>query len=314
MSSVSNETIRVALGVATFLRPDMLRRLLASLSSMHVPAQVDLNLIVCDNDPHGSAEDVTRAFRPLFARPVLYGIEGKPGISEARNWIVSKALERNSDFVAFVDDDDWVDQHWLAELLESQRTWNADIVQGLVIPVFESGVTSWRTRCAVYYQKRPADGGALSTAATNNVLFRSSCFSDGFRFDSSLGLTGGSDAEFTFRLTLNGKKCVFSAGSKVHEFVPRSRTTVAWIVKRLFRKGITSGLIYSNSWQRLKCKSRIKALLRAPYFLFKGFSLLGLGAMTLRPEHLVMGIGFLARSVGVILGTLKITSFEEYAR
>ena len=54
------------------------------------------------------------------------------------------------DFVAFVDDDEWVEPQWLAALLENQRATGAPIIQGPVRPSYLAIPPQWLAASGVY--------------------------------------------------------------------------------------------------------------------------------------------------------------------
>ena len=128
--------MRLAVTVATYQRPDHLRRLLRSLADGGV-AGVDAEVIVVDNAPApGDADAVVDAIRD--GPPVRAVWEATPGIAAARNRAVAEAA--GADLVAFVDDDEVVDPGWAAALLATQRSTGADLVTGPVLPAFRDAV------------------------------------------------------------------------------------------------------------------------------------------------------------------------------
>src|SRR4051794_3771547 len=100
----------VLVAIATYRRPGELARLLTSLKGT---GELDalVHVLVVDNDAAGSARSVV-VQSPTTA---TYVVEPQPGIAAARNRALDEA--EGYDAIIFVDDDEWVDESWLAELL-----------------------------------------------------------------------------------------------------------------------------------------------------------------------------------------------------
>ena len=126
----------VCICVATFGRPAGLTRLLRSLSNLSFQKNRDLfvRIAVADNDADGSAWLSVKEAARYLRVPITYEIEPKRGVSFARNRSVRMAGE--CDYIAFVDDDEFVEANWLDELLKAQAVYNADVVLGPVIARF----------------------------------------------------------------------------------------------------------------------------------------------------------------------------------
>ena len=112
-------------------------RLLASIDALHgVRATGDgprvTQVIIVEND-HAS---VLQA--PLPCRvPIHYALEQRVGIPCARNRVIAEALLLNPrpEWLAFVDDDETVDPHWLQAMGSLAATTSADVVTGPSIPM-----------------------------------------------------------------------------------------------------------------------------------------------------------------------------------
>ena len=113
--------------VCTRERPEGLEACLKSLLAQEYP---DFSVLVVDNAPvtEGSKSVVDRLCSPK----VRYVVEPKKGLSRARN----RALEMVSDgIVAWIDDDETADPHWLAELARGFYDHpEAEAVGGVMVP------------------------------------------------------------------------------------------------------------------------------------------------------------------------------------
>lgn len=310
--------MRVAVCITSYRRPEGLRRLLEGLNGLVLnrvrPSSV--RIIVVDNDPEGSASVLCEEMRPNLRWPIEYHIELKRGISQARNTAVALAV-RDSDSMAFIDDDEVPEPLWLDELLHVQRSYEADVVCGPVLPYFYEPVPAWVVKGKFFEQafERPRypTGHLLELAATNNVLMRVEMLKKMTKlFDERLGLTGGEDVDFFARVYRAGYKIVWSDDALVREWTPRSRTNAKWILLRSFRLGYAASLheMYSGSGVSTKVVRIAKGVgrilqglvlvpLSIPLSFFQGLHKL------VKPlQYVCRGIGMLAGLVGV--------RYEEY--
>jgi GT2 family glycosyltransferase len=114
--------------VCTRERPGALARCLDSLLAQAYPA---FSVLVVDNAPAttATAEVVHSAAR---RGPVEYLVEPKPGLSFARNAAVAAAPNR---ILAWIDDDEVADVHWLAEVARALADHpEADVISGVIVP------------------------------------------------------------------------------------------------------------------------------------------------------------------------------------
>jgi succinoglycan biosynthesis protein ExoM len=231
---------RILVAVATFRRPEGLRALLESLGRMESPPAFDV--LVVDNDPVASAQNVGAQ----FALTMPYGLrivhEPTPGIAAARNAALDAADAY--DWVCFVDDDEIVDERWLAALVAAQRESDADAVTGPVAFTFEDAPPRWAILGNFYIRPDFTSGDSCPTAATNNVMLRVAALRErALRFDPEFGTTGGSDIMLTRRLTETAGRIVWTDDAVVHETVPAARCRSRWLLRRAVRSGNTSALV-----------------------------------------------------------------------
>ena len=114
--------------ICTRERPDALER---ALDSLIVQAYPDFRVLVVDNAPvtDATAEVVRSAGR---RGPVEYLVEPKGGLSFARNAAVAAAP---GEILAWLDDDEYADPNWLAEVARALADHpEADVVSGVIVP------------------------------------------------------------------------------------------------------------------------------------------------------------------------------------
>ncbi|CAA9222309.1 MAG: hypothetical protein AVDCRST_MAG93-497, partial [uncultured Chloroflexia bacterium] len=237
--------MRVAVCVITYQRPDGLKRLIGGLDELVFDKSPppNLEIIVVDNDQTGSACALLESSSRKLGWPIKCCVEPRRGIPHARNKAIACA-GTGVDFIAFVDDDELPQPSWLDELLCVQRSYDADVVQGPVLPYFPEDVPTWIVKGRFFerYAVRAGygTGQRLELADTNNVLVRSEVFAGMDKlFDERFALTGGSDTHFFMRVFRAGYKIVWANDALAYEWIPKSRANVRWILQRAYRLGNT---------------------------------------------------------------------------
>jgi len=232
--------MKISICALTLRRPDGLRRLLAALDALEFDdPQPAVDVIVVDNDPDRSAASICEEIRGGFRWGLRYEIEARRGVAHARN----RALELvapDSDQVAFVDDDEVPESRWLAEILKVQERTGADVVAGPVLPHFPTPVAAWVEAGEFFQPHRPPDGSVIPYAFTGNVLFRASLLADPRlkpAFAERYALSGGEDRHFFERVRRAGYTLHWADAAVVREWVPASRATARWLVRRQLRVG-----------------------------------------------------------------------------
>lgn len=296
--------------VLTFRRPEGLRRLLDSLADLRFrnPVVPDVRIVIVDNDVQASARQTCDDARPRLPWPLLYIVEPTRGIAQARNTAVRAASE-SADFVAFVDDDEVPDALWLDEVLRVQRTFNADVVAGPVFPRYEGEIPAYVRKGHFHDPAHRATGTRLDRAHTGNVLARSHVFrAMPALFDERLGLIGGEDVHFFRRVARAGFSIVWAGEARIEEWVPQSRTTAAWILKRAFRTGNT--LAICDRELRESTPRFVWLCVRAAGSIAKRMLALPLSPLAGRHEALKC-LGLISRSAGYLAGAAGFR-YEEY--
>lgn len=270
--------MKVDIAIASFRRPRGLHRLLGSLQRLRFPAAPpDLRVVVVDNDADGSARAVCEDARTWLDLPLVYRIEKRRGIPQARNAAVAAAQGR-ADALAFIDDDEVPSPQWLAELLRVQAETGADAVAGPCEPVFEDPVPRWVERGRFFERPRHATGARIDYAFTHNVLVRTAALAAlDLLFDERMALSGGSDGELFRRLAARGHPIVWADEAVVFEWVPRSRANARWILERAFRVGASSAFV--DRHHRESPVSPARLLAHGGWCLAKAATLLPVGAL-----------------------------------
>ncbi|PTX53732.1 glycosyl transferase family 2 [Melghirimyces profundicolus] len=296
--------MKVTICVATYKRPEGLKRLLEGLNQLEFmkSKKPSIEIVVVDNDSRESARSICEEIDHVLRWPLKYDIEIKRGISYVRNKAMKMAGE--VDFIAFIDDDEVPDPRWLDELLFVQMKYHADVVTGPVIPSYIESVPSWVIKGKFYERPRYPTGYRMDCAGTGNVLIRYSLIQKmDMTFDERYAITGGSDTHFFIRLHRAGCKIIWSDEAIVDEWVPKSRVNVKWILQRAYRTGNTYSLVLSDLDDSFHI--RFKQIMKASAFLLLGFIFLPLSVFGGR--HILIkvlrtifhGFGRLAGVIGI---------------
>ncbi len=304
-------TVRVSICIATYRRPSQLALLLQALNQLQFEAIAppELDIIVVDNDAAGSARSVCEPLQATSSWPLHYALEPQRGISYARNRAIAQ-VAAETDFLAFIDDDEVPDPVWLEALLTAQSRHDADVVWGPVIPILNDPATPHWAIAGNFFQPRSfANGARLEFASTNNILIRAAIVREmgPAPFDRRFALTGGEDTHFFMRIHRAGHAIVWASEAIVRESVPASRTTVKWILQRGFRSWGSHSL----------CERELKPGWGVqPIRFAKGLGLIGMGVALLptaiagKPA-LVRSLLQIARGLGTLSGLVGY-SFAEY--
>jgi len=162
--------------VCTRGRPLGLRRCLESLSAQQYP---DFEVLIVDNAP---IDDTNRVIVAGLSGTctMRYVVEPRPGLSWARNCSVELA---GSDIIAWLDDDEVADPHWLAEIARAYFDHPAaGAVAGLVLPAeVETPAQGWFEQYGGHSKGRGFRAAVFSpaTAHVQSPLYPLPCFGTG---------------------------------------------------------------------------------------------------------------------------------------
>ncbi len=294
----------VSICIASFRRPRGLGRLLDSLARLKLPSGLAVEIIVVDNDAAGSAAAVVEARTEVLSH-LRYLVEPRQNIAHARNLALSEA---RGEWVMFVDDDEEVNEDWLAGYMRLFDRVECDGAFGPVLPRLERVGASWLDVDTFYTRPRHFTGAPLAARdlRTSNAMLRRHLFEDR-RFDPRFGRTGGSDSELFGRMSRSGARFLWCDDAPVIEFVPPERHRLGWLARRAFRGGWLHTRLQISNGRAGVLRSCAKAVLI-------------LGSLTLTaPLGVLGGRRALARiwlricTQAGHLWSLAGRSFEEYA-
>ena len=305
------EPIQIAIGIITYRRPKSLTRLFQSLGAEDL---ADCNgfqfrVLVVDNDPAFPPKISLENLEGHVPFPVHLIEEERRGIPFARQAVVDH-LEDSDAALVFIDDDEIADEEWLGNLVQVWRDTGAEIVTGPVHAVLPEDAPAWGHKSRTFDSwKTYRTGTEVGKAYTNNVLVdRKVLQKVQPAFDTDFRYTGSSDIHFFRRARSMGFRIVWCQEALVHEFVPASRLTLKWILRRGFRNG--SGDTISRLKNRRSVGTVLQVLVLAAARFGAGIGSITLGSLVSGWPQLIKGIRRVASSVGTLFGLWKVNHNE----
>jgi glycosyltransferase involved in cell wall biosynthesis len=243
----------IVVAAPTCRRPKMLGDLLKSFVRMKPPAKGSVSFLIVDNAPDAPVADVVEAFRAETGIDLRYALEAEAGIPFARNRALDEAEAIGADFVAFVDDDEFVDPDWMVRLAAHQQARGSHLVGGpvrlapqqnttFVGRLVERGVRRRYERKEIKNARRQREGRDGSvTIITNNWLGDLAWMRKvGLRFDIALRYSGGSDTALYHKAKSLGAETSWCADAIVYETVPPERMSLGYQYRRARDQAATS--------------------------------------------------------------------------
>lgn len=255
-----SERTRIDIAICTFRRQHIVNTL-ASVAELAIPYGYAIHVIVADNDETPSAQVTVVDAAARFGLELTYLHAPAKNISIARNACLNAA---RGDYLAFIDDDELVEKHWLENLLAVAREMLVEIVLGPVMAVYPAGTPRWMIR-GDFHSTRPVwVKGTITTGYCGNVLMkRSDERLIGLRFREDLGITGGEDTDFFSRATAAGARILYAENAFAYEPVSPERASFGWLRQRRLRYGQTHAmtlLAQGHSHGTLQWQARAKML------------------------------------------------------
>jgi glycosyltransferase involved in cell wall biosynthesis len=302
----------LTVAVLTYLRPELLEGLLPVVRDRaREVTDIDVEILVVDNDPAGSAGPVARR---LSSGDLRYVNETTPGIAAARKRALAETV--GSDLVLFLDDDVVPSPGWLPPLVRLWRQTGATAVLGHVDYVFDPGADPWVVQGGFFRRTTHPTGTIMPTAATGNLLLdRAQVARLGVDFDPRLGMSGGEDTLFSFQLADAGGTIVYCRESVVVGALPLARTDrVAARTRARAHGGIAVRVRLARAHgRRARVLVRCRAVLGGAARAVAGSAQIAVGLLTSDVRRRARGSRLRARGLGMAGAGLG-RHIEEYVR
>jgi glycosyltransferase involved in cell wall biosynthesis len=239
--------MNVSVIICTWNRAALLDRTLAEMRQLRVPAGVEWELLVVNNNSTDATDEVIARHRS--ALPVRRLFQPLAGKSHACNLALQEA---RGDLLVWTDDDVLVDPGWLAAYLDAaDRYPGAAFFAGAIDPWFETDPPAWVRRHlaalgGVYAvadygpDPRPLD---LNDGVFGANMASRAAVARQFPLNPDLGrigkqLIGADDTELVLRLTAAGHAGYWLPTARVRHFIPSGRLTIDYVRRWYHDSGI----------------------------------------------------------------------------
>lgn len=288
----------ISIVIPTYRRVEILGDLLATVR-LQAAQNGFCEILVVDNDPDGSAEDLVRS-----VPDTRYVHEPTPGVVHARNRGIDEA---KGTYIVFLDDDEIPAEGWLAAF-DSRVKLGDRACFGRIEPLFlEEPPQGLRESLANIFSRgfdRPTGGDVTDYRAylgTGNSMFhKADCFGDGMRFDPRFN-AGGEDVWLIRRLVEEkGIALAWSNEALVEEIVPPSRMTATFVRARKFHDGVLRCVV-ERGRGGIVSFGRVSLWMGVGFVQSVVFGILGLALKLLRVQNADSVIARAAGGVGKLL-------------
>jgi glycosyltransferase involved in cell wall biosynthesis len=242
----------ITVGICTFNRAASLRRTLESLTTLDVPNNVSLEILVVNNNSTDHTDEVIAEFNDRL--PVRREFEPQPGKSNALNRAIDVA---KGDYFLWTDDDVIVDREWLTAYVKAFRCWpEAAVFGGRIRPRYEAPVAKWVTECEALlggpYAIRDfgEDVQPLSLAAEDKLPYGANLAiraaeQKAFLYDPNFGPAGNrlrmaEETDVITRILKSGATGYWIPAAKVEHCIGRDRQAPRYITNYYIGLGETN--------------------------------------------------------------------------
>ena len=178
------------------------------------------------------------------------------GLSFARNMGVKGS---QNEIIAFIDDDAFADKKWLEMMVRNFNDSSVIGVGGRIEPVWDDGFPAWFPEELYWivgcsYKGLPKTRTAIRNPIGCNMSFKRRVIEEVGYFNTRVGrignkLLGHEDTEFGIRVTkkFSGLKIVYEPDAIVYHHVPKTRSTLKYIINRSFAEGFSKAFLSRNA-------------------------------------------------------------------
>lgn len=232
--------------ICTYNREEYISQTLCCLAENHSCTD-DYEIILVDNNSTDSTASLCKKFEVEHPNVrYSYFLETQQGLSYARNRGVKEA---NGDILVFLDDDAFVQENYVSNLINHLKT-NSEIKAfgGKITPFYESGVEpKWMSKwsyswvSAIDYSDTVTCFGENAYPIGANMGIRKDLISQFDGFNTELGRTGknmmaGEEKDMWSKVRAKGIDIYYLPDVAVKHCIPERRTTTDYIIR--FAQGV----------------------------------------------------------------------------
>jgi GT2 family glycosyltransferase len=251
------ELPELEVAICTYNNAGMLDRVLTALGAQ-VPAAGAWCVIVVDNNSTDDTREVVERHVALGAVPGLDRVEEHTqGLTPARLRAVAATTAA---WLAFVDDDCILDQHWIAHAVDFARTHpDCGAFGGRVVPTYVEAAPAVLANYGWAFAEQvlgddPSIVDCLVGAGmvVNRSALEASGWARGPFFADRVGekLVSGGDVEIALRIAGTGRALWYAPACRLQHVIPAHRTTMPYLVRMTHGLGISHSLAGALTWHR----------------------------------------------------------------
>ena len=287
--------IELSIAVCTHNRADVLPKCLESLVNQTAGSEL-FEVLIIDNNSTDDTKTITLDFCEKHSN-FRYIFEKKQGHSQARNRAIAEAKGK---YLAYIDDDETVNQEFVQSIFDCFAQTDADVVGGPVFTWVDAPKNPVFYNSKIYdfnlgsERRRITPPGFDFGFGCGHSCFKKSLFDEVGLFSEDFGIVNGKlqmgeDSEMGYRLLKAGKVFYYEPNMKVwHKLRPKELEFIRSL-KRSYNVGTGIGKIIKND---LPLSKKLKKI-AAPFvygFLF----------LLLFPFYWIKGPWFFAKKLGEI--------------
>lgn len=311
-NSLKTDISYILLSLCTFKRPNIFSKCLEKISELNIPSGIKIELLVIDNDGEASAKKTVDDFRSKIHFPVHYFVEEKRGLANARNRLITEAVNLGASHIAMFDDDILLPADWLINYVNYyNENEQAVIITAASYSEFTEQPPEYIRKNDLFKCSTTKKTGSIrKDAASGNVFFPVSIITSlGLNFNSEYVFMGGEDGRFFEAASSKGATIVWCNDCFNYELNGIDKINISWIVKRSRYNG------YSAAQNAIKRK---KSLIHKYIYIIRQLCSFAINCL-LVPFSIVFGLtafvnmlGFASKSLGRLQGAIKSKPMNYY--
>jgi glycosyltransferase involved in cell wall biosynthesis len=232
--------------LCTYNRCGLLPMALESVAASAMPAAMEWEVLVVDNNSPDRTREVVESFVARYPGKFRYLFEKNPGKSHALNAGIASA---KGSVLAFMDDDVTVAPDWLQKVTEPLREKGYAGSGGRVFPQWTAPPPRWIAKEGwavagplVSFDRGPEGFALKESPVGTNMAFQKSIFvrCGGFRTDlgpSPNNEIRNEDSEFARRVFASGAGIYYEPSAIVYHHIPPERLQKKYFLQWWFDKG-----------------------------------------------------------------------------
>ncbi len=238
--------------IPTYNRNGLLAATLASLLQAAVPAGLEIELFVVDNNSTDATADVVRQVQQGASLPLHYVRETKQGLSHARNAGIAAG---RGDLIGFIDDDEEVEPDWFTVIAREFADPTTMFIGGPYLPNWVCAVPHWlppgyhAAIGAIPPKPRAVFDAAFgANLMGGNAVIRRAVFEQVGGYSPRLGRSGKGllseeDAEFCRRLQAAGIRGLYVPDLAIRHYIAPERLTRKYHRRWAYWRAVSQGVL-----------------------------------------------------------------------